>query len=111
MNQLKCELCSLANLVGLSFVDEFLIDNLDFVAEYFGYQVWANYYGFLTSGQKSASWTRLLTAGYRDDLPDHNKGLVGYWLYIIFIPLVLRQHSKPKDTCIHVDTHQLTKLT
>mmetsp|Transcript_21582 Transcript_21582/g.40307 ORF Transcript_21582/g.40307 Transcript_21582/m.40307 type:complete len:540 (-) Transcript_21582:361-1980(-) len=47
-------------------------------SEYFGYQVWANYYGYLTSGQKSASWTRLLTAGERDDLSDAIPGLATF---------------------------------
>lgn len=47
-------------------------------SEYFGYQVWANYYGYLTSGQKSASWTRLLTAGKRDDLSEQVKGLATF---------------------------------
>mmetsp|Transcript_7496 Transcript_7496/g.12041 ORF Transcript_7496/g.12041 Transcript_7496/m.12041 type:complete len:543 (-) Transcript_7496:44-1672(-) len=46
--------------------------------EYFGYQVWANYYGYLTSGQKSASWTRLMTAGGPDDLPDVVPGLATF---------------------------------
>lgn len=46
------------------------------LAEYFGYQVWANLYGFFSSGQKSASWTRLMTGGRRDDLAEHNLGLV-----------------------------------
>ncbi|GBG25071.1 Peptidyl serine alpha-galactosyltransferase [Hondaea fermentalgiana] len=42
-------------------------------SEYFGYQVWANFYAFLTSGQSSATWTRLLTAGMRDDLADNGQ--------------------------------------
>jgi len=37
-------------------------------SEYFGYQLWANLYGFLTSGQKGGTWTRLLTAKEPDDL-------------------------------------------
>ena len=47
-------------------------------SEYFGYQVWANYYGFLTSGQADATWTRLLTAGVRDDLPAVVPGLATF---------------------------------
>jgi len=47
-------------------------------SEYFGYQVWANYYGYLSSGQQSASWTRLLTAQKRDDLADHLPGLATF---------------------------------
>jgi len=39
-------------------------------SEYFGYQVQSNYYGFLNSDQKDASWSRLLTAGDRDDLAE-----------------------------------------
>jgi len=37
-------------------------------AEYFGYQMWANKYGFLHSGQGDATWTRLLTCQSPDDL-------------------------------------------
>jgi len=47
-------------------------------SEYFGYQVWANFYGYLRSGQRSASWTRLLTAGKRDDLPNVVQGLATF---------------------------------
>lgn len=39
-------------------------------AEYFGYQVLANYYGFKHSEQNGATWTRLLTSMTRDDLAD-----------------------------------------
>jgi hypothetical protein len=47
-------------------------------AEYFGYQVWANFYGFLTSKQRSGSWTRLITARRRDDLAEHIPGLATF---------------------------------
>ena len=47
-------------------------------SEYFGYQVWANYYGFLTSGQSDATWTRLLTGQIRDDLPSVVPGLATF---------------------------------
>ncbi len=45
---------------------------------YFSYQVWANYYGYLTSGQKSAQWTRLMTGRKRDDLDDAVTGLATF---------------------------------
>ncbi|CAK9005088.1 Peptidyl serine alpha-galactosyltransferase (AtSGT1), partial [Durusdinium trenchii] len=47
-------------------------------SEYFGYQVWANFYGFLTSGQESATWTRLMTGRERDDLPGVLPGLATF---------------------------------
>lgn len=47
-------------------------------SEYFGYQVWANYFGFLSSSQKSATWTRLLTATRTDDLTNHLPGLATF---------------------------------
>ncbi len=37
-------------------------------SEYFGYQVWANKYGFFHSSQGDATWTRLLTCQEPDDL-------------------------------------------
>ena len=37
-------------------------------SNYFGYQVYANYYGFLKTKQQSARWTRLITARDEDDL-------------------------------------------
>jgi len=39
-------------------------------SEYFGYQVQTSLYAFETSNQKNAVWTRLITAGERDDLVD-----------------------------------------
>jgi len=47
-------------------------------AEYFGYQVWANLYGYLTTNQKSSTWTRLMTAERRDDLSDVVPGLLTF---------------------------------
>lgn len=47
-------------------------------SEYFGYQVWANYFGFLTSKQTSTSWTRLLTGIETDDLTDYIPGLATF---------------------------------
>ena len=40
-------------------------------SEYFGYQMWANLYGYINSGQKGGTWTRLLTSHQPDDLATH----------------------------------------
>ena len=37
-------------------------------SNYFGYQVQANYYGFLKTKQTDASWTRLMTSAAPDDM-------------------------------------------
>eukprot|EP00924_Labyrinthula_sp_SR-Ha-C_P002996 maker-scaffold_58-snap-gene-0.22-mRNA-1 protein AED:0.05 eAED:0.05 QI:108/1/0.88/1/1/1/9/108/564 len=47
-------------------------------SEYFGYQVMTNYYSFLSSKQKGATWTRLLTGRETDDLTKSFQGLATY---------------------------------